>query len=53
MVAIRVTKLKPSLVVLHNLSEIDKLALKIADIEKIPLVTTMLPIEEIKRRVAG
>jgi putative transcriptional regulator len=51
MVAIKVTNLKPSIVVLHNLSEVDKLAVKISEIEKIPIVTTVLPIEEIKKRV--
>jgi putative transcriptional regulator len=51
MVAIRVTKLKPAVVVLHNLAEVDKLALKIAEIEKIPLITTVMPVEEIKRKL--
>lgn len=52
MVAIRVTKLKPALVVMHNLAEVDKLALKISEIEKIPIITTVMPLEEIKRRLA-
>lgn len=52
MVAIRVTKLKPNLVVLHNVVEVDRLAVKIAEIEKIPLVTTVLPMDEIKRRLS-
>jgi len=51
MVAIRVIRLKPSVVVLHNLTEIDKLALKISDIEKIPIVTTVLSLDELKRRL--
>ncbi|MFH0986578.1 MAG: transcriptional regulator, partial [Candidatus Micrarchaeota archaeon] len=51
MVAIRVTKLKPSIVILHNVSEVDKVALKIAEVENIPLATTALSIEEIKKRV--
>lgn len=51
MVAIRVTKLKPSFVVLHNVVDVDKLALKISELEKIPLVTTMLPLEELKNRM--
>lgn len=51
MVAIRVTKLKPSLVILHNIAEVDKLALKISELENIPLVTTMLPLEELKNRI--
>src|SRR3989338_516297 len=53
LVAIRVTRLKPALVVLHNVSEPDKIAQKIAEIERIPLVSTLLPIEEIKKRVPG
>lgn len=52
MVAIRVTKLKPNLVVLHNVLDVDKLAIKIADVEKIPLVSTVLPMDEIKRRLS-
>jgi putative transcriptional regulator len=52
MIAIKVTKLKPNLVVMHNLSEVDKLAVKISDIEKIPVVTTVLPIDEIKKRLS-
>lgn len=50
MVAIRINHLKPAMVVLHNLSEIDKLAIKIAEIERIPIVTTVLPMDELKRR---
>jgi putative transcriptional regulator len=52
MVAIRVTKLKPNLVVMHNLSEVDRLAVKISELERIPLVTTALPIEEIKKKLS-
>ena len=51
MVAIRVTKLKPTMVVLHNVSEVDKVALKISEVEKIPIVTTVLPIDEVTRRL--
>jgi len=52
MVAIKVTSLKPNIVVMHNLSEVDKLAAKISDIEKIPIVMTSLPIDEIKKRLS-
>jgi len=51
LVAIRVMNLKPTLVVLHNLNEVDPLAIKISKIEKIPIITTLLPIEEIKKRL--
>lgn len=51
MIAIRVTKLKPTFVVFHNVGEVDKLAVKIAELERIPLVTTNLPIDEIKNKI--
>jgi len=51
MIAIRVTKLKPHAVVFHNLEKVDRLAIKIAEVEGIPLVLTYLPVEEIKRRL--
>ncbi len=51
MVAIRVTELKPSVVVLHNVVEVDKIAKKISEVEKVPLVSTLLPIDEIKKRI--
>jgi putative transcriptional regulator len=50
LIAIRVTKLKPTMVVLHNIQEIDKLAIKISELERIPLITTLLPIDEIKKK---
>lgn len=42
MIAIKVTPLKPSVVILHGLSwqEVDKLAIKISEVEKIPLVVS-------------
>jgi putative transcriptional regulator len=52
MVAIRVTGLKPSVVVMQNAAEIDKVAIRISEIEGIPVVTTLLPVDEIKKRVA-
>jgi len=44
MIAIKVTKPKPAMVVLHGLKphEVDKLAIKIAEMENIPLVVSML-----------
>ncbi len=47
MVVIRVTPMKPSIVVLHKIDEVDKLALKIAEKEQIPIVTTGMNIEKI------
>ncbi|MFB6075619.1 MAG: helix-turn-helix domain-containing protein [Candidatus Aenigmatarchaeota archaeon] len=37
MVAIKVTNLKPSLVAFHGLNKVDKLAKRIADVERIPV----------------
>jgi putative transcriptional regulator len=48
MIAIKVTKPKPVLVIFHGVSprEVDKLAVKIAEAEKIPLVVSMTENEE-------
>lgn len=46
------TDLKPSLIILHgNLrpDKVDKIAIKIAESEKIPLAVSSMPIEEIKK----
>ena len=51
MVVIRVAPIKPRIVVIHNLTSIDKLAVKIAQIEKIPLLTSKLSMEEIEARL--
>ncbi|MCL4411076.1 helix-turn-helix domain-containing protein [Candidatus Marsarchaeota archaeon] len=51
MVVIRVAPIKPKVVLVHNVTTIDKLAVKIAQIEKIPLLTTKLSIEEIESRL--
>ncbi|HLC47607.1 MAG TPA: helix-turn-helix domain-containing protein [Candidatus Norongarragalinales archaeon] len=51
MIAVRVTPIKPSLIILHGIEEVDKLAVKIAETEGIPLLVTKLGIEEIKKRV--
>jgi putative transcriptional regulator len=49
MVAVRVTNLKPGAVVLQGLdaSEVDPVAIKIAEIENIPLLTTSISSEQI------
>ncbi|MGC8496074.1 MAG: helix-turn-helix domain-containing protein [Candidatus Micrarchaeia archaeon] len=52
MVVIRVAPIKPKLVVIHNISSVDRLAVKIAQIEKIPLLTTKLPVDEIYTRLS-
>ena len=51
MVVIRVAPIKPKLVVIQNVDQVDKLAIKIAQIEKIPLLTTKLNGEELKVRL--
>jgi len=51
MVAIRVTKLKPALVVYHGLDKMDDpIAIKISEVEKIPIVLTEMDIDDIKRK---
>ncbi|MEM3883877.1 MAG: helix-turn-helix domain-containing protein [Methanothrix sp.] len=52
LVVIRVAPIKPRIVVIHNLTNIDKLAVKIAQIEKIPLLTSKLSMEEIEARLS-
>lgn len=47
MVAVRVSSLKPSTVVFHGISKVDEIALKLAEIERIPLIKTELEISEI------
>lgn len=48
MIAIKVTKPKPNMVVFHGLKpyEVDRLAIKIAETEKIPIVVSMLDTEK-------
>lgn len=47
MVVIRVNPMKPSLVVLHKLGYVDKLAIKIAEREQVPLLTTKMELGKI------
>ncbi len=51
MVVIRVAPIKPRIVVIQNVDNMDKLAIKIAQIEHIPLLSTKLTTEEIKARL--
>lgn len=51
MVVIRVAPIKPKLVVMHNVGTVDKLAIKIAQVEKIPLLSTKLDIKEVEARL--
>lgn len=51
MIAVKIgrfsTDMKPSIVVLHGIDKVDALAIKIAESEKIPLLTTKMPLEQI------
>jgi len=48
LIAIKMTTLKPALIVLHNVTEVDPLAIKIAESEGIPLaVTNIQSIDEL------
>ena len=49
MVAIRVTKLRPTLVVFHGLKDVDVIARKISEVEKIPIILTELEIPELEK----
>jgi len=51
LVAIRVTNLKPASIVIHGISalQVDKIAAKIAEIEHIPLIATIMPITDLVR----
>jgi putative transcriptional regulator len=53
MVAIRVTNLKPRVIVLHGLdgTEVDPVAKKIAEVENIPLMSTNMSIESMIKRL--
>lgn len=51
LVVIRVAPIKPKIVVLHNVTTVDKLAIKIAQVEKIPLLITKLEMGEIYKRL--
>jgi len=52
LVVIRVAPIKPKVVVLHNVTNVDKLAIKLAQVEKIPLLATKLDIKEIDSRLS-
>jgi putative transcriptional regulator len=48
LVVIRVTAMKPSLVILHGIDEVDSLALKIAQKEQIPVLVTKTDLQRIR-----
>ncbi len=51
MIAIRVHPMKPSMVVYHRPEDVDKLAYRLAEFEKIPLITTDLELDELQARL--
>jgi putative transcriptional regulator len=51
MVAIRVSSIKPRVVVFQGVSKLDKLALKLAEIEGITLIITGIGIDELLKRL--
>jgi len=51
LVAVRLAPVKPTPVVLHKIKNIDKIAIKIAEVEEIPLLTTNLSISEISKKL--
>lgn len=51
LVVIRVAPIKPKVVVIHNVTNLDKLAIKIAQVEKIPLLVTKLDIDKLYERL--
>ncbi|MDO8537496.1 MAG: helix-turn-helix domain-containing protein [archaeon] len=52
MIAVKIgrfsTEMRPSIVVLHSNQKVDPIAIKIAEIEKIPLLQTNMEVEQIK-----
>ena len=52
LVAVRLAPVKPTLIVLHKIRNIDKIAIKIAEVEEIPLLTTNLSISEISKKLS-
>jgi putative transcriptional regulator len=51
MIAIRVHPVKPTVVVYHRPGSVDSLAIKLADRENIPLVTTNMALDELKKKL--
>ena len=51
MIAVRVHPMKPAAVVYVQPKRVDELAIKLADVEKIPLITTDLNLNELKEKL--
>jgi len=53
MIAIRVHPVKPTVVIYHKPGSVDALAIKLAERENIPLVTTNIPLNELKKKLVS
>ncbi len=51
LVVVRIAPIKPKIIVIHNVANVDKLAIKIAQVEKIPLIVTKLDIDKLYDRL--
>ncbi|MFO7677916.1 MAG: helix-turn-helix domain-containing protein [Thermoplasmatota archaeon] len=51
MIAIRIHPVKPSMVVYHNPGGVDTLAINLAERENIPLVSTDIPLDELRKKL--
>lgn len=51
MIAVRIHPVKPTIVVYHKPGAVDPLAIKLAELENIPLVTTNLSLDELKKKL--
>jgi Predicted transcriptional regulator len=47
MIAVRAQPIKPAMVVFHQPDRVDELAIKLAEVEKIPLVSTDIPLKRL------
>ncbi|MCX8166586.1 MAG: helix-turn-helix domain-containing protein [Candidatus Micrarchaeota archaeon] len=52
MVVVRTNPIKPAIVVFINLDQVDPLAIKISEKETIPIITTDMPVQEIKKALS-
>ncbi len=51
MIAVRISAFKPSAVVLHGINDVDKLAIKIAERENIPLLISQIDIPTLRKKL--
>jgi len=51
LVAVRIAPIKPAVIILHDIEAVDKLAVKIAESEGIPLLTTRMPLDEVRKKL--